>query len=147
MSKAAILSAMSVLFIVSLGMPPAIVAADPDPGIEQAARDYLEGWFEGNAERMERALHPALAKRAFLPDRTTGEVKLQEMTKEQLVDYTRRGGGSKTGVAAAQITVQILDVSKDIATVKTTCKDFTDYLHLARVEGQWKIVNVLWELK
>ncbi len=22
-----------------------------------------------------------------------------------------------------------------------------DYLHVARINGQWKIVNVLWELK
>ncbi len=146
MRKTAILTAMSALFIVSLGALPAMPAIDPDPGIERAARDYLEGWFEGNAERIERALHPALVKRAFLPDRTTGEIALREMTKEQLVDYTRRGGGSKTGVAAAQITVQILDVSGDIATVKTTCKDFSDYLHLARVDGQWKIMNVLWQL-
>jgi hypothetical protein len=146
MRRTIILTVMSALFIIWLDAPAAVPAAAPDPGIEQAARDYLEGWFEGNAERMERALHPALVKRAFLPDRTTGEVALREMTKEQLVDYTRREGGSKTGVAAAQITVQILDVSGDIATVKTTCKDFSDYLHLARVDGQWKIMNVLWQL-
>jgi len=26
--------------------------------IKQTALDYIEGWYEGNAERMERALHP-----------------------------------------------------------------------------------------
>ena len=31
--------------------------------IKQTALDYIEGWYEGNAERMERALHPELAKR------------------------------------------------------------------------------------
>jgi hypothetical protein len=146
MRRTVTLISMCLLFVICLAGPATVPAADPDPGIEQAARDYIEGWFEGNAERMERALHPALVKRAFLPDRTTGEVGLREMTKEQLVDYTRRGGGSETGVAAAQITVQILDVSGDIATVKTTCKDFIDYLHLARVDGRWKIMNVLWQL-
>ncbi len=25
--------------------------------------------------------------------------------------------------------------------------DWIDYLHLARWNGEWKIVNVLWELK
>ena len=30
--------------------------------IKATALDYVEGWFEGNAERMERALHPVLAK-------------------------------------------------------------------------------------
>jgi len=31
--------------------------------IRQTALDYIEGWYEGNSERMERALHPDLAKR------------------------------------------------------------------------------------
>lgn len=31
--------------------------------ITQTALDYLEGWYAGDGERMERALHPELAKR------------------------------------------------------------------------------------
>lgn len=31
--------------------------------IKQAALDYIEGWYEGNAERMEKALHTDLTKR------------------------------------------------------------------------------------
>jgi hypothetical protein len=27
--------------------------------IKQAALDYIEGWYEGNAERMERSVRPA----------------------------------------------------------------------------------------
>lgn len=38
-------------------------AANADAAIRQTALDYIEGWYEGNAERMERALHPELAKR------------------------------------------------------------------------------------
>jgi hypothetical protein len=30
--------------------------------IRQAALDYVEGWYEGNVERMERALHDELVK-------------------------------------------------------------------------------------
>jgi hypothetical protein len=29
----------------------------------------------------------------------------------------------------------------------TTKKDWIDYLHLAKYDGRWKIVNVLWEMK
>jgi putative lumazine-binding protein len=31
--------------------------------IKQTALDYIEGWYEADAVRMERALHPDLAKR------------------------------------------------------------------------------------
>src|SRR6185436_15891545 len=44
--------------------PPAPAPADPDaPAIRQAALDYIEGWWEGNPERMARAVHPELVKR------------------------------------------------------------------------------------
>ena len=32
--------------------------------IRTAIMDYVEGWYEGDAERMNRCLHPRLAKRA-----------------------------------------------------------------------------------
>ena len=32
-------------------------------GIRQAALDYIEGYYEADGARMERALHPELAKR------------------------------------------------------------------------------------
>ena len=41
---------------------PAQSAADT-AAIRAAALDYIEGWYAGNAGRMERAVHPDLAKR------------------------------------------------------------------------------------
>src|SRR5688572_31146080 len=46
-----------------LAAPARAQTAADSAGIRQAALDYIEGWYEGNAERMERALHPELAKR------------------------------------------------------------------------------------
>ena len=37
--------------------------ADRD-AIVRVALDYFEGWFDGDAARMERTLHPDLAKRS-----------------------------------------------------------------------------------
>jgi hypothetical protein len=36
-----------------------------EAAIVGAVLDYFEGWFEGNAARMDRALHPELAKRSI----------------------------------------------------------------------------------
>ena len=30
--------------------------------------------------------------------------------------------------------------------LKAVAEEYVDYLHLAKHNGQWKIVNVLWEL-
>jgi hypothetical protein len=38
-------------------------------------------------------------------------------------------------------------VYQNAASVKVVASDWIDYLHLARWNGTWKIVNVLWELE
>ena len=40
----------------------------------------------------------------------------------------------------------LLDVTGNPAGVKAVMSDWVDYVHLARVDGEWKFVNVLWEL-
>ena len=62
--------------------------AKPDEAITQTALDYIEGWYEGNAERMERALHPNLAKRAVRKNPKTGKAALLDLTKEMMVSFT-----------------------------------------------------------
>ena len=55
--------------------------------IERVAMDYIEGWYEGNGERMERALHPELVKRAMIAD-AEGKEYFQNLTKSDMVKAT-----------------------------------------------------------
>ncbi len=43
--------------------------------------------------------------------------------------------------------VRILDIFGNTASVRTTMSDWIDYMQMARVNGQWVILNVLWEMK
>ncbi|OGU56397.1 MAG: hypothetical protein A2V66_06150 [Ignavibacteria bacterium RBG_13_36_8] len=115
--------------------------------IKQAALDYIEGWYEGNAERMEKALHSELAKRAVFTDQNSGRSNLQQMSAMTLVQYTRAGYGTRTPKENQQNDVTILDIFQNIACVKIVATDWIDYLQVALYNGQWKIVNVLWEVK
>jgi hypothetical protein len=115
--------------------------------IRQAALDYIEGWYAGDAGRMERALHPELAKRMVQTDRQSGRSQLDHQDATTLVQNTRAGGGKQTPEARRLKEVTILDVYEGAASVKIVASDWIDYLHLARWNGDWKIVNVLWELK
>jgi hypothetical protein len=114
--------------------------------IKQTALDYIEGWYEGNAERMERALHPELAKRIVRTNHE-GYSRLDQMSAMTLVLGTRRGGGTQTPKEKQQKDVTILDVFENAASVKIVASDWIDYLHMAKSNGRWVIVNVLWELK
>ncbi len=114
--------------------------------VRQAALDYIEGWFEGSVERMDKALHPQLAKRLLEVDPQTGKERLTPLTKDQMVEFTKRGGGSRIPADQRRIQVTVLDMTATMAFVRSDCSQFIDFLTLAKGEGgQWKIINVLWE--
>ena len=116
--------------------------------ITATALDYIEGWYEGNAERMERALHPDLAKRIVRPHPENKNFsRLDQMSALALVQGVKRGGGKQTPKEKQLKDVTILDVFGNAASVKIVASDWIDYLHIAKFNGRWMIVNVLWELK
>ncbi len=121
-------------------------AADSS-AIKQTALDYIEGWYDGNVERMERALHPELAKRIVNVDPRNGRNSLGQQSAMTLVLNTRRGGGKETPVAQQRKDVRILDVFGNTASVRIDAGTWVDYLHVAKWNGRWVIVNVLWELR
>ena len=119
-------------------------AADSS-GIRQAALDYIEGYYEGDGARMERALHPELAKR-IVRTNDQGRSQLGQMSAMSLVLGTRAGGGKDIPVADRRKDVTIFDIYQNAASAKIYASGWVDYLHLAKWNGRWVIVNVLWEL-
>ena len=114
--------------------------------IKRTALNYAEGWYEGNADKMESALSPDLAKR-IARSNPQGQTRLDHMTAMALVQGTRGGFGKQTPAAEQQKDVTILDVLGGASTVKLEMRDWVDYMHIAKINGKWLIVNVLWEMK
>lgn len=140
-----LLLGLALLFLTA-GTAQAQSAADRE-AIKQTALDYIEGYYEGNPERMERALHPDLAKRIVRTDPATGKNKMENMTAQRLVQITQMRQGRPTPKEKQQKDVTILDVFENAATVKVVAADWIDYLHVSKFDGRWVIVNVLWEMK
>jgi len=122
-------------------------AAADSAAIRATALDYAEGWYEGNAERMARALHPELVKRIVVRDTTTGKTMVQGMGASVLVNSTRHGYGKETPKERQQKEVTILDIFGNAASAEAVMADWVDYMQLGKVDGRWMIVNVLWERK
>ncbi len=122
------------------------VSAADAAAIKAAALDYIEGWYEGNAERMERSLHPDLAKRIVRTNAQTGASRLDQMSAMTLVQSVRKGYGTKTPKEKQLKDVTILDVFENAASVKVVASDWVDYMHIAKSNGRWVIINVLWEM-
>jgi hypothetical protein len=122
-------------------------AATPDAeAIKQTALDYIEGWYDGDAARMERALHPELAKRIVQVDQR-GRSNFGHMGAMRLVQLTRVSDGKNIPKEKQQKDVTVLDIFGNAASAKIIAADWIDYLHLAKWNGKWVIVNVLWEMK
>jgi hypothetical protein len=113
--------------------------------IRQTALDYIEGWYEGNAERMERALHPELAKRIVNVDPRNGRNSLGQQGALTLINNTKAGYGRETPVGQQRKDVRILDIFGNTASVRVDAVSWIDYMHIAKWNGRWVIVNVLWE--
>lgn len=141
------LSLAAALLLCALPAAPARAQTAADSAaIRATALDYVEGWYAGDAERMRRAVHPDLAKRISRRD-PAGAWTLGQMTAGELVAATGNGGGNRTPEAQRQRDVVILDIFGNAASVRATMSGWIDYMHMAKVDGRWQIVNVLWELK
>ncbi len=127
--------------------PQTAASTDETSAIKATALDYIEGWYEGNAERMERALHPDLAKRIVISNKEKTRSRLDQMSAMGLVQGTRGGGGKNTPKDKQIKEVTILDRYENAASVKIVAESWIDYMHLAKFNGRWVIINVLWELK
>ena len=105
--------------------------------ISDTLLDYFEGWFAGDTKRMERALHPELAKRR------AGE-ELGITTKPRMVELTGQMAGLEDR-ADGRVEVELHDVYKDAATATVHTATYHEYLHLVRTAEGWRIANALWQ--
>jgi putative lumazine-binding protein len=131
-------------FILIPRAPAVAQTAADSAAIRAAALDYIDGWYAADGARMERALHAELAKRNVTSD-STGRSRLTQMSAMTLVQLTRNGGGSRIPAPQRSNTVQILDIYGGAASVRVRAATWIDYMHLAKFNGRWQIVNVLWE--
>ncbi len=152
------MSSRALMLARALAVPASAVAQSPEPpaapaataadsaAIRTTALDYVEGWYAGDAARMERALHPELVKRIIRVD-STGKASIQGMGASALVAGTRSGFGKQTPAARQVKTVRILDTFGNTAIVRADMAEWVDHMQMARVGGRWVIVNVLWEMR
>jgi Putative lumazine-binding len=123
-------------------------SADDVEAITAVARDYVEGYFDGDEARMRRCLHPELVKRTIWHHPETGDWELgRPSSAEAMIGWARDGVGRAAVDGGRPIAITIEDVFRHIASVKVLSLPFMDYLHIAKIGDRWLIVNVLWELR
>jgi hypothetical protein len=117
-------------------------AADKD-AVTATVRDYFEGWFDGDVERMRRALHPDLNKRGVSANATGARLSTPS-TARQMIGWTAKGEGKAERPAELAIEIRIDDLHEQIATATVHSAVYIEYLQLTRTPQGWRIVNALY---
>jgi hypothetical protein len=133
------------VFPLSAGEKSAAELEKDKEAVKQAALDYFLGYYEGKAEREERAMHPELVKRGYMILPQTGKGFLRGIGKSGMVELSRAGFGKKQAADKGEIKVTVFEVFHNTASALVVSNHYHDYIHLVKDNGKWQIVNVLWE--
>jgi hypothetical protein len=134
------------------GMPvvagaQADVAMSPDAeGVTRAARDYLEGFYEGDSTKIVRSISPTVVKYGYYVPKGDSTYHGEAMTFAEMLDYVRKVKARGRPVpASAPRQVSLFEVLDQTATAKVVAWWGTDFLHLAKIDGRWMITQVIWQ--
>lgn len=118
--------------------------------IKETALNYLEGLYHNDKDRVEKAIHPELAKRVI--SNGNGHHRLTNMGWSHLLfnaansDFTSAYIKDVNPEEPFKLDIKFFDISEDIASIKVSQNKFAfiDYIHLGKINDQWKIINILW---
>ncbi len=132
------------LVALALACGPAWGGSEADEkAVRAAILDYVEGVYELEPERIERSVHPELAKRGYY--KSDGAWVEIPMTFPQLVELAATYNDDGHIPADAPKKIELFEVLDKTASAKLTANWGVDYFHLAKVDGKWQIMNVLWQ--
>lgn len=124
------------------------ISKEDSTEIKRIALGYLIALQQLKPKLMEEVMHQQLAKRTIGYDFREKEETIRETTHEQMLKFAE--SWNKSGAkfpTNPKNHVTILDAYQKAASVKLVSDNWVEYLHLVQVNGQWKIINLLWLYK
>jgi hypothetical protein len=112
--------------------------------IRRAVLDYVEGMYNVDPARIECSVHPSLNKGGFFEEKD-GSYSFAAMSFAETIELGKHYNADGRMPKDAPKEITIFDVQEQIASVKLTAWWGTDYMHLAKYDGKWMIVNVFWQ--
>ncbi len=111
--------------------------------IIQTLGAYTCAWFSGDADTMERCLHPNLTARLLqLAAESRDANGIQTLARSQGIQATL---GACTRPMERRSEITILDITGHSASARVILGDWAAHVHLSFTGQQWAIVNILWE--
>lgn len=137
----------AVIILDDAGAEPPAPTRDGESEVEQVVRAYCMGFYELDGDKVQSTCHPILSKRA-----------VERWPEAESFDYFRpityeeiRILGNTFNTAFgfdaenARCDIEVYEIRDNVALAKLTGAVWFDYLQLMKVNGEWTIVNILFE--
>jgi peroxiredoxin len=141
--KKIVIAIILLMFPLSLSLAQSNAASQQDSAaIRQTALDFYDGFYSSDVARVEKAIHPDINRATPRDLPQTGRTLPTYSTYSALIENTRAKLGALDDTAR-HIQVEILNIDTDVTDMKVTSANFTDYVQAVKLDGQWKMVNVI----
>ena len=107
----------------------------------QVAREYIESYARGDAERHARVYHPECMKRRYVTDDASGVTELVVLSPQVMADYAK-ASGPMDGDCETEVVID--DISEEMASVRIYSCRWVDFAHIVRSRGRWRLFHVTW---
>jgi hypothetical protein len=109
--------------------------------ITAVAQNYMDAYYTADAGRMQQALHPDFHKRTL--QTVNGQTVVHEDSIQSMVEGVRLGSGKDIPASEQVQKIEVLDVYRDAASVKVVTGRWIDYMHLTKLNGEWRVLDVV----
>jgi hypothetical protein len=135
-----IAAAVLVVFI-----PTVTLAQDglDQKGVRQAALDYVTAVYESKPDLIERTVARDLTKHGFMRQKD-GSYRRARMSYDDLVQVAKEWNADRKQDTSIK-EVQVLHVMDHTAAALVRASWGVDYMQLAKLDGTWKILNIVWQ--
>ncbi len=123
------------------------LSASDSVEIQETTLGYIKALREMDPVLMKKVMHPQLAKRTFRVN-PKGSEPVTETSYSQMIAFAEswNSRGDKFPESPEEKVV-ILDAYHRMATVRMISDNWYEYFHLVKTNGEWKIINMLWQHK
>ncbi|EMR02754.1 nuclear transport factor 2 family protein [Cesiribacter andamanensis] len=111
--------------------------------VKKAISNYVEAFYQADTLLAYESVARELAKRGYYT--SNGQIREATMSFDQLVALAKRWNATKNITAATPRKITVYEVLDKIASAKVEAQWGIDYFHLAKIQGRWMIINVLWQ--
>jgi hypothetical protein len=138
----AMVRTITVLVLLTAAIPAA-AQTDDRAAVRQAALDYVTAVYEAKPELIERSVSRELTKHGFMRQKD-GSYQRSPMTYLELVEVAKTWNANrKRDLSIKEVTVG--EVFDQMATATVRANWGIDFMQLAKIDGQWKILNIVWQ--